>query len=840
MKSEKLYEGIGYMDDKWMKLLDEPIVAKTKKNRRFVGYELKKLFGVKYLWVFLFVMLMLNSAVAWYTADKTLAASEPVQMISGFFEEYFEAPEELNAYYKKMQDFNAEQQSLLREAMRNGNMDFEPETLPDLYSTDESYPDKMLFSKLYTAISAAEKYPEQLEKVIERAKANLDAFSDMGIYEDSFTYKYQLKVIELYEKMQSSVELEVEYTRGWNEYFAYDTVNIFIFAMLIMLGSLIFVQEKQSGFIPIMRTAKNGRARTAVAKLITVMLLTVCFVLLFTLSTFAVYGLRLGFSSTENVIQALDSFTFSPYRITVGEYFLITLGVKLLTFVLFSMAVTALSAIFYNYILIYIIGLGLFGVNFLLYTLSYIDANSVFKNLNLVATSSVNSLFTRYRAMGVFGNVVGFVSAMLIGFSILTIVCAVAAVMIYVRGADSVRAVRIELLDRLAAFCMTELARLKNRLSHISARKKSRTRSYSNSLILAECFKTLISSKFIIIVLLILGVKVWYSYNVNQPSNSYSDSVYKEYMTRLEGELTDEKLDYIAAEREMIDATLSKEREMQTAYINNEISFDEYREYLSDYNYAYSRSRLLETIERHAEYLVQKEAETDVRGWFIYDTGWQKMYSEDADLFLYAAILLLLTGSFAAEYVSKSSSGCFAQLLRSTKNGRHKTFYAKLISSGMISVILAILTGLVDVVVIINGYDLPAMNAPLVSMQMFADVSGDITIAQYFMVFCVMRIFGALLMAMLVCALSELLARYIPILGTAVILTLLPALCAYFGLAAAEKVNFLNLLAGTPLFLQSANMSMLGNGYTMLILWLTTAAIAVTAMLLSAKRMFVK
>ena len=65
MKSEKLYEGIGYRDDKWMTLLDEPVTAKQKKNRRFVGYEIKKLFGVKYLWVFLFLLLMLNTAIAW-------------------------------------------------------------------------------------------------------------------------------------------------------------------------------------------------------------------------------------------------------------------------------------------------------------------------------------------------------------------------------------------------------------------------------------------------------------------------------------------------------------------------------------------------------------------------------------------------------------------------------------------------------------------------------------------------------------------------------------------------------------------------------------------------------
>ncbi len=837
MKSEKLYEGIGYMDDKWLKLLDEPIASKQKKNRRFVGYELKKLFGVKYLWVFLFVLLMLNTAIAWYTADRTMAAQEPTQMIAEFFEEYFENPEELDAYYAEMQAFAAEQEELFREAMRLGDYKFEMETMPNLYSTDENYPDWALFNKLYSTINAAREYPDVLEKVIDRAWANLDAFTDMGITEDSFTYRYQLRVIELYELMRDSVEIGVEYTRGWDEYFAYDTVNIFIFVMLIMFGSVIFAQEKQSGFLPIMRTSKNGRARTAVAKIITMFLLTVIFVLMFTLSTFAVYGLRIGFSFPHNVIQTLDTFTLSPYQITIGQYFAVTVGVKLLTFTVFSMIVTALSVVFYNYILIYFAGLGLFGLNFLLYTLSYIDANSVFKNFNLVATAAGNPLFVRYRAMNFFGAVAGFVPSMCVIFSLLIAACIAVTILLYVRGSNGIR---IGWIDSALAWCMTKAAAIRHRFTFAKAERKHKARTYSHSLILAEVFKTLISSRFIVIVLLILCVKTWYSYDSNAPVNSYADAVYKEYMTTLEGEVTEEKLAYLAEERAMIGETLAKQNMMQQAYVNEEITFDQYRDYLSDYNYAYSRSELLSIIEKHADYLARKEAETGVRGWFIYDTGWQKMYSEDADLFLYTAILLLLTGSFAAEYVSKSSSGGFAQLLRSTKNGRHKTFYAKLISSGMIAVVLALLTGLVDSTIITMGYDLPAMNAPLVSMQMFADVSGSITVAQYFVVFFIMRVAGALLMAMLVCALSELLARYIPVLGTAVILTLLPALCAYFGLAAAEHVNFLNLLAGTPLFLRSAEMSLFGNGYAMLTLWLAVAIAAVSAMMMPAKRMFVQ
>ena len=75
-------------------------------------------------------------------------------------------------------------------------------------------------------------------------------------------------------------------------------------------------------------------------------------------------------------------------------------------------------------------------------------------------------------------------------------------------------------------------------------------------------------------------------------------------------------------------------------------------------------------------------------------------------------------------------------------------------------------------------------------------------------------------------------------LGTAIALTLLPALCAYFGLAAAEKLNFLNLLAGTPLFIASSETALFGNSMALLTLWLIAAAAAVAALLFPARKMF--
>ena len=137
-----------------------------------------------------------------------------------------------------------------------------------------------------------------------------------------------------------------------------------------------------------------------------------------------------------------------------------------------------------------------------------------------------------------------------------------------------------------------------------------------------------------------------------------------------------------------------------------------------------------------------------------------------------------------------------------------------------------------------SGYELPLGNAPLCSIEMFSGAGVGITIAGYSVVFFATRTLGALIMSMLVCALSELLAKYIPILGTAIALTLLPALCAYFGLAAAERLNFLNLLAGTPLFIESSESALFGNSLAMLTLWLIAAAAAVAALLFPARKMF--
>ena len=837
MRSEELLSGIGAISDKWIIEAgsDEALASAAKKKKvksplsAVVRYEMRKILSARYLWIFLLAMLLINSAIAWTSVKSTRTPAEN-RMISCFVEGYFAAPEEYDAHYEKILAFNAEQQELMKQAAAE-NTDYVPEKYPDKYSTSDRISDELLFRALYAAIEEAETYPDKIKPIIESAERNLESLPSIGADEKDYVYRYQMKIIERYGELLRNTRIGVEYTRGWQNYFEYATVNFFIAVTVIMFSALVFAQEKQNGFLSVLRSTREGRMTTAIGKLLTLVIASSLTVVIFTMSTFAVFGMRIGYSSPMNALQAISGFKLAPYAVTVGEYFLASFAIKILTFLLLSFAVAAISVVFSNYAVIFVGGFAVWGTSFLLY--SNVDSSRGIQVLNLAGAAEVNGLFERFRSLNIFGALCGYLPFILIIFAALTVFLAVFCAAMHTRGFVGIS---FAFIDVAKAEIRIAVGRLSALLSGIGLKRKREIRSFSSSLVSAEIFKSLISSRFIIALVLILCVKAFYSTELYSAPRSYSDEVYYEYMTVLEGELTDEKLEYIRAERADIDSVMRAKEQMQAAYRDGEIGFDEYYDYLSRYNYAESRSELLKVVEDHAEYL----AEADNGGWFIYDTGWQKLYSGDADLFLYTAILLLLAGIFASEYFSRGEKGGFARILRSTKKGREQTFSAKLVSAAIMSLTLTLVTSAIDVFSIFGNYEMPALSAPIVSIREFAALSPALTVGGYMAAFLVLRITGALLMAMLVCALSELLCRYLPVLGIVIVLTLLPAFCVRFGISAAEPLNFLNLLAGTPILLGSAEMSLFGSDWGMLAIWLTAAAAVVGGIMMPARKMYVK
>lgn len=796
MKCEDLYRGIGDIDEKWIALAEEP--EQRKEYPHLIGYELKKLLGIRYIWIFLAVFLFLNSCFAYFTASKTDAAKLSPNVVIQFLNEYKEHPERYDSYTQQDAD---------------------------------------MFLLVDAIMHAETEHDRKLDTVITNAERNLNDFETMGISSDAYAYRYQLRVIEEYTKIKTAVTIDTDYTYGWNEYFSYELVNIFIFLMILMIGSVLFQHEKQSGLLPILRTAKYGRTRTAIAKIMTLLLLTAFVVLLFVFSTWAVYGIVIGFSSPNADLQTLPLFELSANNITIGTYFFLNILMKFLSASFFAMMILTLSVLLGNYLLVYAVGISLLGCNLLLYLFPFFSAEHPIRHLNLAAISVGTPLFNRFRSINFFGNIAEYIPVLIVFFVFFFMFFCVFCVWRYAKYGISV--VYPEWLAGMVLWILEHWAKCKTVFSCRKREKMYRVRRYSMSLVGAEIYKTLISSKLIFVMLLLLCVKIWYTVDVNTETISYAHQFYAEYMMILEGEITEEKVVYLQNEREKITETLAVKDAMDSAYSNDAITWAEYSAYREDYAYAISRDQPLAKVEKQAAYLIQLETKTGIKGWFFYDYGWEKLYTGEADLFLYMCILILLTGTFASEYLSANTGGAMIHLLRTMKKGRSHTFGAKLISSSVIAFLLALIFNLIDCIAVFIRFDMPAMSAPLASMTVFENIS-SVTVGGYLVLFLLLRILAAVMMAMLICAISEILCKYIPILGAVIILTLLPAICVYFGITAAQKINFLNFFSGTPLVLTSAQYAWLGSGWTMLAVWISLMGMITTLLLSVAKRMFVK
>ncbi len=274
-------------------------------------------------------------------------------------------------------------------------------------------------------------------------------------------------------------------------------------------------------------------------------------------------------------------------------------------------------------------------------------------------------------------------------------------------------------------------------------------------------------------------------------------------MTKLAGPITDEKRRFIADERAMINDILSRKEEMQQKYINDEVTYEEYYDYITKYNYALSRDDHFKIIELHASYIDRIKTEKGLNAHFVYDTGWRELFFSGFDFTLYAAIALLFAGSFADEHSSRSSSGSFAQILRVTRKGRSPTFNAKLLTALVVTVLLAVIWCGIDILFVAHNYELPLASSPLVSIEAFQNIDTPITIGAYLAVYFTLRIFAALALASLVCALSEVLKKSIVVLAVTVPVMLFPAMLSALGLKIFEFVDYIAFSRATPFVLVS-------------------------------------
>ena len=572
-----------------------------------------------------------------------------------------------------------------------------------------------------------------IERVIRLAERNIADLSGGG---DSFVIRYQKKVIENYTAILGSGQIP-ERISGFDEYVAMSGQISLLLLLAVILGSRVILCEHDSRMKSFLCISKRGN-RTYVNKLWLMLILSFGLSAVFSILNLTVCGIKFGFSGLQVPVVSVQSMEFCPYPMSIIGY--------ILTVYVISSALTFLVALLSA-------GVGKLSGS---YIFTFLSGGAVCTCLYL-SGFDLGSLFTRYRALNLFGIAVDSLPF----YAILLLLTGVLLGVIFclVGNCQTLFGERMHRAENLLLE-KTDAVRKK-----VLKRKGSR-RIRRHGLYVYELKKIFISSKLILLVMLLLGAKIYFCIENDGQNDPYEREYYR-LCTELGGELTEDKSATITIGLAQCEAILSRYEEMKAQVQNGLITSEEYNEYLQKLYAAEVRQSAflrLDEQRRHIESLRNAGKKAEI----IYDSGWKTLFGAGPDLYLYALILLLFAGIYSFEYKSGMD-----RVLPSVKHGGYVLDRTKFLTAATVTAVLYLIFTATDIVFLTRMYPLENLSAPALSV-IGIPMPMNTPLLLYAALFELKRMLGFVLLSVIVCFASKLLRKLYLIIPTVAALTLLP------------------------------------------------------------------
>lgn len=766
--------------------------------RRLIIYEFRKLLSPLII-ITTALLLLLNSFLLFSDSSKAVKANGGLDTatLDAIYEQYFNDPDVLISYYDELVAFEKAQRDAMTEAYLNGTEYVRQEREGEYIKSDYKQDMKMI-ERVMAAAEEVRSYPADINTVIRNTYINRAAYLERGYTEQSWYYRNQVHNAEIYTAVRDRVVMGFEYVHGWGTLLESSYSSIFVFFTMLLVSATVFTKESVSGMLPIIHTTRRGRLTTGLAKLAVTVSCSGALVLLFAASSYLTVLLTEGFSSSYNALQVLESFRFAPYAITLGEYFILSELVRFLAVCVFSLAVGAISILFYNYVLTYAAGMAVLGLNFMAFS-AETEGELLISYLNFISVANGKLLFQRLRTVDLFGGVFDYLTLALLIYGVLAAGLPALCELGWCRRKTGLQ---IRWFKKV-------LSAVRKKLAPAERRRLYKLRFRHMTPASAELHKMLVSSRLWILVVLLLVVRLGVLASGVEEYKGRDEYIYRNYLLRFEGVVTEQKIDEVQNELDRINAIIAQKDQKEADYTQGKLSNSEYFNYLSSYNNAVDDKRVVEKILSDGQRKLKTNQKSDAGLWLVYDTGWQAVFGQSPDYFCYALILLLTVGVFAGEYSDRSGGFGFSQILRTCCRGRARTWLAKFGMSVSVSATLTLICVGTDVLILRNNYKLPAHTAPLGSLSNFSGAEG-MSIGQYLVFYIAARVAVSILLALFVTALSQLTRRTLVTVTVTAGVTLLPAMLTVFGVTRARFFSCIHLMQVSELFADGIQKQMLG------------------------------
>lgn len=575
---------------------------------------------------------------------------------------------------------------------------------PDYFSGTAEFSDNFFFEQnllrdILAEIEQADNYPAYLKSIDDTAE-NMKAMSFFS-NKNSFIYRNIIKTQKDFSAL-STDNVTPDKSRGVLMAVRFGASDILMILLVLAFTVKLVTSERELGYFPLIRTSVNGRGRLSAAKLAALTVSACAAAVVLYGSGIAAGAAVYGLGDLQRGVQSVYGFFSCERPISVGTFLLLFILTKLLLCVSFSAVVYLFSALPVGGMAGYVLALAFVAVETALYyTIPATSVRSPLRQINLVAAADSANLIGKYLNINFFGTPLNGDIAALSALLILAAACSAAGIFM----------LSCKLFERKRSV------------------RKGLIRGANTSLALHELYKCFVGGKAVLMLLAAAAAAVVLQKPVKPYYNSISDYIYNSYVSRLQGEYTAEKTEYIQSELEAVLMDFSEQGMI--------------------------KREALENLLRHAEYLSENG------GFFVNDTGY-KMLTGEASVRVYdrlaAAVKTLVLIFIAAySYSAEHRSGAI-MLLRSTRNGKAPTFFRKMLAAVLCSfLILAIFDGS-RIFSVLKTWGTALFTAPANSMEHLSSVS--MSILSYVVLTEILRFIGMLIVSAGVFFISQRVKNY--------------------------------------------------------------------------------
>lgn len=556
-------------------------------------------------------------------------------------------------------------------------------------------------------------YSDYLDSIDSQAKA----MTSVSIFAkpNTFNYRNILKTPPAYDNVRD-VKPFFDVSKGIN----LSTDNSFTdilcgFIVLFAVLSLM-ISDREQGMSGLLFSLKRGRGYLLIMKLAALMTVVFCTILLVYGENLIIASQIYGLGELSRPVQSLNGFIGCNLKISVIGYLILYILFKFIAMFAIGAVLSLIAVNIKNIISFY----GISAIILIIEGAAYVKIHplsiySIFRYINLISLTKVNEIFCNYKNINFWEYPVPLIPTSIGAVFVISVVCIVLSVFIYAKKRN--------LVFRKIGF----------KFKFGSGRKIYPKLCYN-------LYKSLILQKGIIIIFVFFAASGMMSQSFVKKYDPV-DVYYEYYTTETDGKITQKTIDFYDGEAVRFEELNAR---LADANISEEEERDIFRQLapLMGFYLSYERLNKIKNIEN---------------AHIFYDTGFKRAlgvngYDDDMK-YAFAAVLLCLF--LISSMIANDNKYRMQSIINSTTSGRKSYICRNILTASIYGVIAALLWIIPYAVTISRYYGRSGLSASIRSITDFINFPLNISVLQYIILICLLRIIFIIIMSLIMLWISS-------------------------------------------------------------------------------------